>query len=94
MLAVAFIWSISSNFDKIGVQNSSPVFWVVAGNVFVAAVMFPIMFTNRGRAYDIRRISLSCTYRLFSGIALVFQMTAVSLALVSYVISIKRRAQL
>jgi uncharacterized membrane protein len=26
MLLIAFLWSISSNFDKIGIKNSSPVF--------------------------------------------------------------------
>lgn len=28
MLIVAFLFSITSNIDKIGVQNSSPIFWV------------------------------------------------------------------
>jgi len=29
MLLVAFIWSITANFDKIGIQNSSVFFWQV-----------------------------------------------------------------
>lgn len=40
MLGVAFIWSITSNFDKIGIQNSSPMFWVIAINFFLQSLWF------------------------------------------------------
>src|SRR5579885_438453 len=44
MLIVAFIWSITSNFDKVGVQNSSPIFWIIAIDTFIAIVMAPVVF--------------------------------------------------
>ena len=36
MFIVAFLWSISSNFDKIGVTSSSPIFWIIAIHVFLS----------------------------------------------------------
>ena len=92
MLFVAFIWSISSNFDKIGVQNSSPIFWVIAINIFIILAMLPIMLYKSTRGIR----SLRTNYRalfpigLFWALALTFQMTAINLTLVAYVISIKR----
>jgi len=43
MLLVAFIWSITSNYDKIGALNSSPLIWILAINLFIAICMIPIM---------------------------------------------------
>lgn len=33
MLITAFLWSITANCDKIGIQNSSPLFWSIARRV-------------------------------------------------------------
>lgn len=92
MLAVAFIWSISSNIDKIGVRNSSPIFWVVAMSTFTALVMFPIMLIKSGRNRNQIQKSLRSLIPigLCSAMTSIFQMTAINLTLVSYVISIKR----
>jgi len=84
MLLVAFIWSITSNFDKIGVLNSSP--------IFITLTLLPIMlYKSRG---SIQQILIShrtlLPIGLFSALSLIFQMTAISLTLVAYVISIKR----
>ena len=92
MLLVAFIWSITSNFDKIGVLNSSPIFWVIAINIFITLTLLPIMlYKSRG---SIQQILIShrtlLPIGLFSALSLIFQMTAISLTLVAYVISIKR----
>lgn len=92
MLLVAFIWSITSNFDKIGVQNSSPIFWVIAINIFITLVMLPIMLYKSQRSVK----QISASYKalipigLASALTLIFQMTAINLTLVTYVISIKR----
>jgi len=93
MLAVAFIWSITSNFDKIGVQNSSPIFWSVAVNLFVAVFLLPVMFYKSPRE-NLRlmpkNLSALIPVALFGALTVIFQMTAISLTLVAYVISIKR----
>ncbi|MBW8049349.1 MAG: EamA family transporter [Cytophagales bacterium] len=43
MLLVAFLWSISSNLDKIGIQNSSPLFWAVSINLFIIIILTPVI---------------------------------------------------
>ena len=43
MLIVAVIWSFTSNFDKIGVVNSTPGFWVVSLFSFVAIALIPVI---------------------------------------------------
>lgn len=92
MLLVAFIWSITSNFDKIGVQNSSAIFWVIATDIFIALILFPIMiYKSRANMHQIKTsYKLLLPIGLFSAIASIFQMIAISLTLVAYVISIKR----
>lgn len=92
MLLVAIIWSITSNFDKIGVQNSSPIFWAIAVNIFIILIMLPIMLYKSKRAIENIRTNYKLLFPigLFSALTLIFQMTAISLTLVAYVISIKR----
>ncbi|MCK5177808.1 MAG: EamA family transporter, partial [Candidatus Aenigmarchaeota archaeon] len=43
MLAVAFIWSIGANYDKIGILDSSPVFWAITSNILLVLLLSPIM---------------------------------------------------
>lgn len=92
MLIVALIWSITSNIDKIGVSNSSPIFWVIAINVTLAIFMFPIMIYKSKNYKKIlqKDFKILLPVGLFSALSLIFHMTAISMALVAYVISIKR----
>jgi drug/metabolite transporter (DMT)-like permease len=92
MLCVAFIYSISSNFDKVGVLNSSPIFWIISVNVFVMLFMLPILYMKSGR--EVKQIPANIKsllpIGLFSALLLTFQMTAITMTLVAYLISIKR----
>jgi len=92
MLCVAFIWSISANIDKIGVQHSNPVFWVIAINIFLSIALFPIVYIKSRK--NLNKISKNAKMLLpiglFSALGLVFQMTAITMTIVPYVISIKR----
>lgn len=92
MLAVAFIWSITSNIDKIGVQNSSPIFWVIAMSIFISIVMTPLMFlkSQKHNRFGKNNFKILILVGLFSALSLICQMTAINLTLVAYVISIKR----
>ena len=92
MLLVAFIWSLSSNFDKMGVNASSPLFWAITVNTFIAFAMMPVVL------YKVRRQSLDLITNwekylpigMLGAATLIFQMLAINLTLVAYVISIKR----
>lgn len=92
MLVVAFIWSITSNFDKVGVENSSPIFWIIAIDTFITLVMAPIVFYKSQR--NLNQISVSLItlipIGLFGALTAIFQMKALTLTYVAYVISIKR----
>ena len=92
MLVVAFIWSITANIDKIGLQNSSPLLWVIAVDTYVALLMLPLCMFRRNRKTAQIRANWRAllTIGLFGGLTAVCQMTAISLTLVAYVISIKR----
>ncbi len=91
MFIVAFLWSITSNIDKIGVQNSSSIFWVIAINAFIAVIMLPIMFYRPGSFKNVAgNLKVLVPMSLFSVMSLIFQMISISLTLVTYVISIKR----
>lgn len=92
MLWVAFLWSISSNFDKIGVQNSSPLFWSFTVNLFIVLLLFPYLLfkTRKGfPVFDFEWRKL-LPFGALNASAVFFQMTAISLTFVTYVISIKR----
>ncbi len=97
MLCVAFIWSITSNFDKIGVVNSSPLCWAIALFATIAGGMVPFVF-RRGIKQGLRPLILQ--WRLigitggFNAIAIVFQMLALPMAPVAQVIAVKRMSAL
>lgn len=97
MLCVAFIWSITSNFDKIGVMNSSPLCWAIALFATIAVGMVPFVF-RRGLMTGLRPLILQ--WRLigitggFNAIAITFQMLALPMAPVAQVIAVKRMSAL
>ena len=96
MLLVAFIWSITSNFDKIGVQNSSPIFWVISISTFLTLFLLPIMlYKSRNNAKQFKtNYKILILAGLYAALGLIFQMMAINLTLVSYVISLKRTSAL
>ena len=95
MILVAFIFSITSTYDKIGVQNSSPLFWSVAAYVFMAVFLLPIMLYKSKQSAQLHN-SFKTLFPLgfFNAGIIVFQMLAISTTLVAYVISIKRTSVL
>ncbi|MEO1622088.1 MAG: EamA family transporter [Cyanobacteria bacterium J06632_3] len=109
MLCVAFIWSITSNFDKIGVMNSSPLFWAIALFAVIAVGMVPFVFLangstsqreSRGRGGLSTLRPMLRQWRLlgitggFNAIGIVFQMLALTMAPVAQVIAVKRMSAL
>lgn len=92
MLIAAFIWSITSSFDKVGVLNSSPIFWIVAVDAVISLFLFPIaFFKSKEQMLEVpKKLRALVPIGFLSAIAMVFQMIAIKLTLVAYVISIKR----
>ncbi|MFW5793425.1 MAG: EamA family transporter [Bacteroidota bacterium] len=96
MLLVAFLWSITANIDKVGILNSSPIFWVISVSSFLFIGMIPVVLI-----FARKKISEKGVFNkgffiigLFTAATLIFQMTAIQMTLVAYVISIKRTSAL
>lgn len=94
MLIVAIVWSISANFDKIGIQESGVWQYVFAVNLFVITGTSLFLFGKR--KFSLPEIKMEKKNLLLVGIlttlGFYLHMTALSLALVAYVIALKRTA--
>ena len=96
MLLVALMWSVSAPLDKVAVQHSSPLWYTAIINVSLALVLLPLVI----RGGRIRRVMTAsglrtlCPIGIMSGISVAFQMTALSMTLVPYVIGVKRTSGL
>jgi uncharacterized membrane protein len=92
MLIVAFLWAIGTNYDKICVQNSSSIFYVIVSILFDSLALSIIMlYKSRKNLQQIRESIKSLIPIGFSwALTMIFQMAAINIAFVSYVISVKR----
>ncbi|MEB3342890.1 EamA family transporter [Okeania sp.] len=95
-LLVAFVWSISANFDKVGVQNSSPIFWVVCVFFTVSILLLPIVLYKSH--HNLSKLKTGgwklIIYGMINSVAMGCQMVAINLTFVAYVISVKRTSAL
>ena len=96
MLLVAFLWSITANIDKVGIINSSPIFWVVSVSSFLFVGMIPVVLIFARKTLNKASVFNKGFFLigLLTAATLVFQMTAIQMTLVAYVISIKRTSAL
>lgn len=92
MLIVAFIWSITANIDKIGVEETSPVFWAFTKDFLILLYLIPILAVKSRKPFrqiNNRKIGLFLV-GFFKSASVLTQMYAIQFILVAYVISIKR----
>lgn len=96
MLIVAFLWSITSNFDKIGVQNSSPIFWLFSIFGTMSILLLPVLLykTPNPSRKIIKQLPMLAAMGFFNAIGVLCQMQALTLTLVVQVIAIKRTSVL
>lgn len=92
MLMVALIWSVAANIDKIGVMSTTPFFWAVCVQSFIALGLSIVLFINRSSIKGRFRNGMGMLLLMgfFTGAGFIFQMSAISIGLVPYVIAIKR----
>jgi len=93
MLAVAFFWSITANIDKIGINHSSPIFWMITLNMFLfitLSIVVLIKKKERIKSQFFQNIKTLLPAGLFSAFTQFSMWTAVTMTIVPYVISIKR----
>lgn len=92
MLLVAFIWSITANLDKIGVEETSPIYWAFSKDFVILFYLIPILAIKskkpllqmNNRKWPLLMVGF------FKSTSVVSQMFAIQFILVPYVISIKR----
>ena len=92
MLLVAFIWSITANLDKIGVEETSPIYWAFSKDFLILLYLIPILAIKskkpllqiNNRKWPLLMVGF------FKSTSVVTQMFAIQFILVPYVISIKR----
>ena len=96
MLIVAFLWSITSNFDKIGVKNSSPIFWLFSLFGTMTILLLPVLLqkTPNPSRKILKQLPMLATMGFFNAIGVLCQMQALTLTLVVQVIAIKRTSVL
>jgi uncharacterized membrane protein len=96
MLIVAFLWSITSNFDKIGVKNSSAIFWLFSIFGTMSVLLLPILLhkTPNPSRKILKQLPMLAAMGFFNAIGVLCQMQALTLTLVVQVIAIKRTSVL
>jgi drug/metabolite transporter (DMT)-like permease len=96
MVVVAFIWSITSTFDKVGVMNSSPIFWAIVLFAFIGLGILPLVLLKSDNPIQGIRThwKLLLAAGLANGIGVGCQMVAVGMVAVTQVIAVKRLSAL
>lgn len=91
MLLVAFIWSISSNIQKIGVKNSNPILVAFAEACVILFFLTIILLFKKTSLKKIAQNSfILAPIGIASGLSIVFQMMAISMTIVPNVLTVKR----
>jgi len=92
MLIVAVIWAVSANFDKLSIQYSSVYQHILFVNIFVfIGITIVVGSMKKLKISEIHKDRKNLLIMsLFTTTTYIFQMTALSLTLVAYVISLKR----
>ena len=101
MVGVAFIWSITSNFDKVGTLNSSALFWGTSLFSAIAIGMVPFVIQRiwqTGLAAIVTPLKVQAKFVILAGffiaIGVSLQFAALTMAPVAQVIAVKRMSAL
>ncbi|MCP1714783.1 drug/metabolite transporter (DMT)-like permease [Methanocalculus alkaliphilus] len=98
MLLVAFLFSISVNYDKKVVENSDPVFGSAFVFLLLGSAFLLIALLSKRRGADLMYASLRAPLPLFIGVGVILAAEIVminiayTMSIVSYVITVKRLA--
>ena len=101
MLGVAFLWSITSNFDKVGTLNSSSLFWGMSLFSTIAVGMVPLVIQrtwHQGNGLAIEELRSQAPFVILAGvfnaIGISLQFVALTMAPVAQVVAVKRMSAL
>jgi uncharacterized membrane protein len=94
MLTTACIWGVSSSFHKIGIQQTSPVFWGVCEIGLITLFLFPFAMRSETSPFALEKISKIMWPAAFSGLTVWSYYMAINMGPLAYVSSIRRLAVL
>jgi len=96
MLIVAALWAISAAADKVALLNSSPFFFLVVFHILFPVCYFPVLLVKASghKRQILREAPALLAFAFVGALMVLFQMAAVRLTLVSYVIALKRAGML
>lgn len=91
-IIVAFIWSITSNLFKIGILQSSPLFYVSAVYIFTSIIMLPLILIKFKEKVKEAKTNFNSLVLLgfLSAFVVATVAYAIAVAIVPYVIALKR----
>ena len=92
MLGVAALWSITGNLDRIGLRSVPKQLWVTMLCALIT-LGFLLVLRVKGRLRGVftrRYLTYGALVGTFNGLSLIFYFEAISLAMVGYVVAIKR----
>lgn len=92
MLLVSFLWSLFANVDRMGIDVSAPIPWVFSTYFATTLFLTPLVLwrTVRPLAQIRRHPGKIAAAGLCEAVSLAFQMYALTMTLVPYVIAVKR----
>lgn len=90
IIIVTILWSISSNYYKIWMQNSSPLFFIFSLNIVISLLLFPIIIKRKQFLILKNNFKFLLPLWILWALTSIFQWSAVNLNLIVYVLSIKR----
>lgn len=95
MFFVAFIWSITSNIDKIAVQHSNPLLFSFASSITILIFLTIVLLIKKSSFGVIfKQSKILAPIGFTSGLSIAFQMIAISMTIVPNVITVKRTSAL
>lgn len=92
MLLLAAVWAFTSSFHKIGVLNSSPIFWATSVHLGLTLTLLPLMLMQRGKPINqvISGWKVLVMIGSASSLAIIAQNISLQTVLAVYTVSIKR----
>jgi drug/metabolite transporter (DMT)-like permease len=96
VLLVAFIYAISSNINKIAVQSANPITYLIWVQLISVLLFIPLIYFRSNQKFGQikNKLNYLLPIGLLTALTLLCQMTALTLTIVPYVISLKRTSVL
>jgi drug/metabolite transporter (DMT)-like permease len=94
MGVTAAIYSVTANMDKLGIEASTPIFWIAAATDMIALASLTFLLASRPSAFRLHELRYAVAAGAANAVGNATQMFALTLLFVPYVIALKRTSAL